>query len=135
MLLYILCLTLFNWSAHTMTIEVSNIQTGTGQVLIAVYNKSDGFMSEDKAIFKKSYSVSKSGSITVTLPDCKDGDYAISCFHDVNGNGVLDKNLFGVPTAPYGFSQNVRPKFRAPSWEESKFDFNGQQVNIRLDKW
>ncbi len=43
-------------------------------------------------------------------------------FHDENSNSLLDKkNLFGIPKEGYGFSNNIRPKFRGANFEESQF--------------
>ena len=69
------------------------------------------------------------------LPIEASGYYAISCFQDLNNNGILDKNLLGIPTEPYAFSQNARPKFRAPSWEEAQFYYNGQSIQLKLESW
>jgi uncharacterized protein (DUF2141 family) len=48
----------------------------------------------------------------------------------------LDTNLFGVPQEPYGFSNNVRPKFRAPNFEEAKIQVKEQKyISIKLESW
>src|SRR5690606_32329089 len=47
--------------------------------------------------------------------------YAVKAFHDVNGNKELDTNLFGVPTEPYGFSNNARGVFGPPSLSQMIF--------------
>ena len=74
--------------------------------------------------------------LRASLSDLPAGQYAVSCYHDLNGNGVLDKNWFGIPSEPYGFSNDARPSFRAPTWEESRFYWNGADVvNIKIDSW
>ena len=35
------------------------------------------------------------------------GAYAVAAFHDENGNGKLDRNLLGLPTEPYAFSNDA----------------------------
>ena len=49
--------------------------------------------------------------------DLAPGRYAVAAYHDVNGNGELDKVPPGLPTEPYGFSNEVgrlgRPELRA----------------------
>ena len=35
------------------------------------------------------------------------GRYAIAVYHDVNGNGRLDRSAIGFPSEPYGFSNDV----------------------------
>lgn len=46
--------------------------------------------------------------------------YAIDAFHDLNGNGELDKRWPGIPTEPYGFSNNVRGSILGPPEFEDK---------------
>ncbi len=68
---------------------------------------------------------------TFALPP---GTYALGLFHDLNGNGVLDKNLFGIPKEPYGFSNNARGRLGPPSFEDAAISVTGDQpITIRLD--
>lgn len=121
--------------ASPLKVEISNIQQSGGSVLVAVYNSEQNFLVPEKAVYKGVFPVSRTGSMEITLPDLPQGNYAISCFHDVNGNNELDTNLVGIPSEPYGFSNNARPKFRAPNWSETKFWYNGNKPSIRLEKW
>ncbi len=132
MLLFML---LFGSTTYNMPIHFDNIQSAKGQLMVAIYNRSEGFLSEDKAIFKKNYPIKEKGVFALEIPNLAEGNYAISCFHDVNSNGTLDKNIFGIPTEPYGFSQGARPKLRAPNWDEVKTYFKGQKLEVRLDSW
>jgi uncharacterized protein (DUF2141 family) len=36
----------------------------------------------------------------------------------------LDKNYLGIPTEAYGFSNNARRTFSAPSFEEAEINLN-----------
>jgi uncharacterized protein (DUF2141 family) len=118
-----------------MTIGISNIREAKGAVLVAVFQKEQGFLEHDKAVFKQKYPVASSGNMSVVIPELPEGAYAVSCFHDLNGNNILDKNIFGVPSEPYGFSNNARPKFRAPSWQEARFWFGGGEVWVKVEGW
>ena len=120
-----------------LSISFTNIQEAKGSLYIGVYNTEAGFMKEDKACFKKIVPVKTTGNISFDVSELKPGTYAISCFHDLNDNGKLDTNFMGIPSEPYGFSNNARPKFRAPKWSEAKFEVKaeGGQISIRLEKW
>ncbi len=120
-----------------LQLTLSNIRQAKGSVYIAVYDKEVNFLSLDKMRDKKIVPLNFSGTLQTVFPNLPPGTYAISCFHDVNGNGKLDTNLLGIPSEPYGFSNNARPKFRAPSWAESKFELKntGTAQAIRLEKW
>jgi uncharacterized protein (DUF2141 family) len=119
-----------------LNLTISHITQAAGQINIAVYDRQDAFMDLKKARVLRNISVQAAGNLQVLLADLPPGSYAFSCYHDINGNGKLDTNWLGIPTEPYGFSNNARPKFRAPNWDEAKIYWNGRDaVNIRLDTW
>jgi len=119
------------------TVEFSNIQAAKGSLYLAVYDRSDAFLKVDGAYSKKITPISQTGSLKISLGKLPPGRYALSCFHDLNGNGELDTNWAGIPSEPYGFSNNARPRFRAPKWAEAAFDLNGSggMIGVRLEKW
>lgn len=120
-----------------LQIVFTNIKQAQGQIYVAVYDSPADYMNANKARSKKVLTVTAKGSLACTFPELPPGAYAISCFHDVNGNGKLDTNFVGIPSEPYGASNNARPKFRAPNWDETKFELknNSGEISIRLEKW
>jgi uncharacterized protein (DUF2141 family) len=118
-------------------VTLSNIRQVKGSVYVAVYDSEATFLSSDKLRERKIVAVTQTGDLDISFANLPPGTYAISCFHDVNGNGELDTNLVGIPTEPYGFSNNARPKFRAPTWAEAKFYLGsgGATQSIKLEKW
>lgn len=66
-------------------------------------------------------------AMTVTFTDLPKGKYAVSVYHDANRNGMLDKNIFGIPKERYGFSN----KANKPDYRESIFDFN-EDVTLHI---
>lgn len=61
------------------------------------------------------------GSASRTFEGLAPGRYAIKSFHDVNGDGKMATNPFGIPTEPYGFSNNARGAMGPPKWDEAGF--------------
>lgn len=120
-----------------LRVEFSNIQEAKGQLYVAVYDQPGTFLKTDQVRSQKIVPITQTGVLTISLDKLPPGKYAMSCFHDLNGNGQLDTNWMGIPTEPYGFSNNARPKFRAPNWSETAFDWSGQgaPIGIRLEKW
>lgn len=51
--------------------------------------------------------------------DVAPGPFAVAVSVDWNGNRKTDKNLFGIPTEPWGVSNNVRPSLRPPRFDEA----------------
>ena len=50
--------------------------------------------------------------------DLPPGGYAVAAFHDRNGDGELSRNILGIPTEPYGFSNNVHGFMGPASFEK-----------------
>ena len=58
------------------------------------------------------------------------GSGAVTLFHDANGNGVLDKGLFGIPREGFGFSANPTIWRGAPAFEDCRVYWRGPRPEI-----
>ncbi len=52
--------------------------------------------------------------------DVAPGSFAVTVFHDEDGDSELKENFLGIPKEGIGFSRNVRPRFRAPRYREAE---------------
>lgn len=102
----------------TLRIEVSVTKYNKGQVLIALYDHEDHYM---KKSCMSSIEKVKNNKVTIVFKGLKKGEYAFSLFHDVNNNGKLDNNFFGIPKEPYGFSNEQKGRFGPPKFDKVKF--------------
>jgi len=106
--------------------------------MIAVFKGADNFLEDGKDIASKMALVEKTGEVSLIFPSLPFGDdYSVAVYHDVNDNEKLDTNLFGVPTEPYGFSNNARSKWGAPKYDVARFELNQSTKNmvIQVKKW
>ncbi len=60
-------------------------------------------------------------------------DYAVVVHHDENNDNVFQKNAFGIPEEGYGFSNDIHPKFSAPSFGECTFHYDTGPVALNID--
>lgn len=102
-----------------------------GTALIALYNRSQGFMKKEP--LRKAAEVINSGQITVLFDSIGKGNYAVAVIHDKNANGILDKNDMGIPVEGYGFSNDARGTFGPPEYKDAKFWFPGQDKTIVIN--
>lgn len=117
----------------TLKVEITNVKKAQGKLMIAIYKPDEKF-GEGVPAISGVEEVKSIGSKTVPF-DLEPGKYALALFHDLNGNGELDKNFVGIPKEPYGFSKDFRPKFSAPSFEDCAFEVTGtgsQQISVKL---
>ena len=60
-------------------------------------------------------------------------EYAIAVYHDKNSDGKCNINLFGFSKEAYGFSNNIKPKLSAPSFDDCKIYLNDNMtITIKL---
>lgn len=112
---------------NTITVQFSEINPVQGKIYVALYNAAADFMKEDKN-YGNCITPVNSCIAECILENIPDGKYAITVFHDENGNGKLDTGMFGIPKEGYGFSNNARGMFGPPSFGDSSFEVKGNVV-------
>jgi len=119
-----------------LALRFEGIEQAGGTVRLALYDNPADFMVEAKAVLHN-FRVDKKGTLEATLDNLPVGKYAFAVFLDENNNMVLDKNLMGVPTEPYGFSKKPPSKWRLPTWNEVEFEHSqsGKPLVVNLKRW
>lgn len=122
----------FTTDKKELTLTITNIKNIEGNLEVGLFNTGERFLELGQA-YKKFTIPVKSDSQTLVIKDLPKGEYAISLYHDKNSNGVCDRNFFGIPKEPYGFSNNYKPKFSAPTFTDCKFELSAdQEIRIEL---
>lgn len=103
-------------------------KAGTIFVTLLEASDADKFPGGDGSM-QLSARITKAGDVVIDLRHLPDGSYAISAFLDTNANGELDRNLVGMPTEPYGFSNNARGAFGPPSFQSAMFALEAGTIN------
>lgn len=118
------------WAAGTLELQVDNVGSAEGSLMIALYDKAGDWRERPVRSLQQ---VAKPGSVTVTFADLPPGSYAIALYHDRNGNGKLDSNVLGIPREPYGFSGKA-PTMGPANWDQARFEVPaaGSRVVVKL---
>ncbi|MFN7732258.1 MAG: DUF2141 domain-containing protein [Pirellula sp.] len=129
-----------------LKLEITGLKSKQGQCPIAIYIE-EGFNDPDQAIFKETLNIDGDPiMLSVSLTDWMQArglqsleglKLAVSAYHDLNSNGKLDKNSFGIPTEPYGFSRDPKRGFGPPSFEQAAVEIDPAMtsetpISIRL---
>ena len=123
-LLFLTFILLFSGvKTHKLSIHISGISKIKGSLFIAIFRPTDDFPVFGKQ-FKGIVKEVEGKSQNYNFDDLPEGEYAVAIYQDANRNKILDKNLLGIPTEIYGFSNNARRNFSAPSFQEAKFKLN-----------
>jgi uncharacterized protein (DUF2141 family) len=123
-------------NASELRITVEGIRSPHGTILIGLYDSlesftraielsdKDGFLNDPNRFAAVALRANAAMKSAVVLTNLDPGQYAIILFHDENGNGKLDLNALGVPTEPYGFSNNVQGFLGPPAFKEAIMQVN-----------
>jgi uncharacterized protein (DUF2141 family) len=106
--------------ALSITIEVANIAVGGGSVYVALFSSAAQYR---KGEAFRGRILAASGSTLSFMETVPPGAYLLAAFQDKNGNGKLDKNLFGIPQEPFAIGsyggRGIPPGFDALKAEVS----------------
>ncbi len=134
--LIVLCITNFITNAQettndtgiSITVSVPNVPGTDGDVYFGLYNEAT-FMKAGP--IKSESCLVKNGVASITFTNVPKGVYAISCFHDANGNNRMDFEANGMPVESYGVSNN-NMSYGPPVWTDAKFDVNNEDLNLEI---
>ena len=104
-----------------------------GIMKLELYNSEDGFLSKKgrlRSIRDKALDAPMVMCVNVPEP----GTYAITAYHDKDGNRKLKKKWDFTPREPYGLSNNPEIKTRRiPKFEEAAFQVGSQGTDILIN--
>ncbi len=116
---------------YSVVIKCDGLKSAKGFLMVAVFDNENKFLGKEMYIAEK-IAVTTAGELTLNIHLPK-GTYAAAIYHDANGNGKLDRNIFYYPTEAYGFSNNARGVAGPPSWNDAKFTVeNDLELRIKV---
>ena len=110
-------------SQYSLSVEVQGVKSSLGNINVAVYNRSHGFLEFEK-VFKIDRIATQEATTNFKIMDLPNGEYAVAIFHDENGNDKLDTNWLGIPKESVAFSNAKIKTFGPPSYKECAFNLN-----------
>jgi len=113
-------------------IRVQGIGVPEGKIRLALFQDRSEFPHTESAMIGRVLPAQER-ELRCTIQGVAYGTYAIAVFHDINGNGRLDRNPFGLPTEPYAFSNNPSIKRRAPRFRDAAFRLVKPSFNLRIE--
>lgn len=118
-----------------LTITLTDLKSPTAPVIFSVYEDPETYL-KPKAQLKTYRFVPKGNTLKMKLTDLEYGTYAIAFYQDMNDSGELDKNGLGIPKEPYAFTNDIRPKLKAPSFDDCKFTYSKKEnsITVRMGK-
>ena len=132
----------------TLHVMVADFENADGAAGVAVWNGAQGFSEEIEHALATTYTEITDGMAAVDFGPFPPGVYAVTVYHDKNDNqrfdknwlGMhdkndnqrFDKNWLGMPRESWGVSNNVRPRLRAPRFDEARLDLPAGAHTIEI---
>lgn len=119
-------------AAVPLTVELKGVSKTTGTVKLKVVDSAAAYDGKAQGVAAEAWKPEGEGhQFRFDLPA---GQYAVMVIHDANDNGKLDSNVIGIPTEPYGFSNNPRV-MRKPTFDETRFELpaSGTSITVELN--
>ena len=114
--------------AAGIKVEVTGFRNENGKLGCSLFKGPEGFPRDGSKVFRHMWAPIQGGRGECFFAGVPAGDYAVSVFHDENNNGKFDMNWMGMPLEGYGFSNNVKPILKAPSFDDCEFHYDGTSI-------
>jgi len=115
--------------AAEISVTITGVASTEGTVRAALHDGAEGFTGNRKPV-QGALALAAEGSVTLVFQNVEPGRYAVTAFHDVDGNEALSTNLLGMPNEPFGFSRDARGLFGPPSFDDAAFEVGANGVEI-----
>ena len=121
-------------AAATLNVEISGFKNSRGKARVCLFDSEKGFPLKQEEAFRVALVNIANGRARVEFSAVPTGTYAVSVLHDVNGNGRMDTNTFGLPKEGVGSSNNPRTMFGPPDFKDARFTLgrDGKSISITI---
>jgi uncharacterized protein (DUF2141 family) len=105
----------------SLTVTFTGIELAQGRIMVALYDSSEAFGGGGRPVRIAPVAVAGTADVQTMFEGLAPGAYAVKAFHDVDGDGKLGSNPFGIPTEPFAFSNDAKGVRGPASWEAAAF--------------
>lgn len=106
-------------STATLTVTYTGVATPSGKIMIALFDATGWESGKPTRVAM----IDAGGKdLSAAFAGLAPGRYAIKSFHDIDGDGKMSTNPFGIPTEPFAFSNNAHGAKGPPTWDAAAFE-------------
>jgi uncharacterized protein (DUF2141 family) len=107
-------------AAASLTVRFQGIETPTGQIMLAMFDNAAAHDAGGAPVRVAAVPVAGATAV-LQFEGLAPGDYGIKVFHDLDGDGTMDSNPFGMPLEPFAFSNDAKAEAGPAMWAATRF--------------
>jgi uncharacterized protein (DUF2141 family) len=115
-----------------VTVHIEGVRSASGTLRCLLHNRADAFPGNDELALAKGEAPAAVGSVLIHFDVSAAGDYAVSCFHDENGNRKLDFNFLHIPKEGLAASNDAKGHLGPPIFADAKFHYAGVELPLTV---
>lgn len=119
-------------SATWVNLTIEGLRNSNGVVTIAPYPDDATKFLKPRGSLANGRVRARAGVVQACIFLPEPGAYGLALYHDENANGKVDKNGLGIPKEGFGFSNNPRIFFSAPSFKKVRVVISGPGASLRI---
>jgi uncharacterized protein (DUF2141 family) len=119
-------------SDHRLTVKVTDVRSGRGEVAVTLYpDIAKRFLARGgKLLRQRVKAQAPATSACFFLP--QPGFYAVAVYHDANADQDFNRNLMGLPSEGFGFSNDAPTPVGLPAFSAARFRVEAGQSTTAI---
>lgn len=117
---------------NEITIVITNVRENVGIVTVDLYENDSSTFLERAGRVGRVRGAAKAPVTTLCLRAPTQGDFALALYHDKNANKKLDRGAFGIPSEPWGLSNDPKVTFGPPDVSAALFSVAESGVSVEV---
>lgn len=121
-------------SAYKLHVDVEGVTASEGLMAVTLYaDVPSKFLAHHGSLYVGRVPAQK-GTTPVCIYIPKPGVYALAVYQDINANRKFDRTGIGLPSEPFGFSNNPRVFLGMPAWSSVRLSLpkDGLHTTVKL---
>jgi uncharacterized protein (DUF2141 family) len=110
---------------YSIAITVKNVKSAKGLITVDLHGDDPDSWLRKGARLHRVRVPTVQGETKVCMPVEKPGTYAFALYHDKDANRKLNKNWIGLPSEPYGVSNDPPIRMGPPSYKDAAIQVTG----------
>lgn len=115
---------------RSLNLLITGVRANQGPVKIALFTEAKSFPERESATTTMSVDANHP-TVETTIPFMK--RFAVAIYQDLNSDGQLNRNRYGIPMEPYAFSNNVKGTRGPPSFSQAVVEVKTDSKPIAID--